>query len=228
MDIENSFYNLGVKLACAARGKDVNDIIVLEEMLNKVADTKAANYGYAQRMICKVASEFFAEAGLKDEYEFHLFDKLANAPQWFPEMDDFSDAAQEGIGRVALEMNEEAQTQNGDAVVKFASGILPAALSMAGRSTPEVVKTMAGAGALGGGVMGGLYWLMNRHTKEDEDEAEVIKAKIDYYNRVSGEIKRQLANKGRMNTDEAKRTAKAPAGNKQQTAPQDQAVPTLF
>jgi len=47
----------------------------------------------------------------------------------------------------------------------------------------------------GGGIAGGLYWLLNRHSEEDEDEAEVVKAKIDYYNKISDEIKRQLGTK---------------------------------
>jgi prefoldin subunit 5 len=36
---------------------------------------------------------------------------------------------------------------------------------------------------------------LNRHSQEDEDEAEVVKAKIDYYNKISDEIKKQLGTK---------------------------------
>ena len=82
-----------------------------------------------------------------------------------------------------------------EALTKEASSLLPNLVSLTGRATPEAVKIMAGAGALGGGITGGLYWLLNRHSQEDEDEAEVIKAKIDYYNRLSNEIKRQLSGK---------------------------------
>lgn len=189
---ESSFFNLGVKLASVSLGRDPKDMLALSGFVSAVDNPKENNYGYIQKLACRIAADAFAEAGRKDELEYHLFEKLASSSQWFPEMDAYSDAAFRALGAVAMEYNSAVKEANCDAIVKQANNFLPGLISMTGKSTPDIVKAMAAAGALGGGVTGGLYWLLNRHSQEDEDEAEVIKAKIDYYNRVSNEIKRQL------------------------------------
>jgi len=192
---DSSFFNLGVKLAAAANDRDPQSLVTLAGMVSTIDNPKEANYGYLQKFVCKIASDAFSEAGRKNEFEYHIFNKLASTPVWFKEFDTYSDAALTALGKIAMEyeqLNKEAST---DAVVKEAQNLLPNILATAGRATPEVLRSIAAAGALGGGITGGLYWLLNRHSQEDEDEAEVIKAKIDYYNKISDEIKRQLGTK---------------------------------
>jgi glycerate kinase len=99
------------------------------------------------------------------------------------------------IGKIAAENEQQIKEASSEEIVKQANNLLPNLVSMAGKSTPDIVKSIATAGAVGGGITGGLYWLLNRHSQEDEDEAEVVKAKIDYYNKISDEIKRQLGTK---------------------------------
>lgn len=192
---DSSFFNLGVKLAAAARNRDSNNIVALSGFVSTIDNPKEANYGFTQKFVCKVAADAFAEAGRKNEMEYHIFEKLAQAAVWHPEFDRYSDAAFAALGKIAFEQETQAKEAKADLLVKQAKNFLPELLSMAGSSTPDIIKAMAAAGALGGGVTGGLYWLLNRHAQEDEDEAEQIKAKINYYNKISDEIKNQLGTK---------------------------------
>jgi len=189
---DSSFFNLGVKLAASARGRDPQNLVTISGLVSTIDNPKEANYGFVQKIMCKVAAHAFEEAGRKNEIEYHIFEKLAHTAMWYPELDKYSNAALSALGKIALEHEQQIKEASNEEITKQAQNLLPGLLAMAGKSTPEVIKAVAGAGALGGGVTGGLYWLLNRHAQEDEDEAEVIKAKIDYYNKISDEIKRQL------------------------------------
>lgn len=192
---DSSFFNLGVKLAAAAHNRDSNNIVALSGFASTIDNAKEANYGFIQKFACRVAADAFAEAGRKNEMEYHVYEKLASAPLWYAEFDRYSDAAFAALGAVAMEHEQQVKEAKADALVKEAKNFLPNLISMAGSSTPDIIKAMAAAGALGGSVTGGLYWLLNRHSQEDEDEAEQIKAKVNYYNKISDEIKRQLGTK---------------------------------
>lgn len=190
---EQSFFNLGVKLAAVTHNQAPENMVALDGFVSTVGNYKEQGYGNLQRMLCKIAADAFDEAGRKNDLTYHVYEKLSHTPEWYPVMDMYSDAAMVAIGKVAAEYEKSLSTESRDVLVKTATGLLPAMLIQGGKSTPDIVKNLAGVGALGGGVAGGLYWLLNRHSNEDEDKAEAIKAKIDYYNRVSNEIKQQLA-----------------------------------
>ena len=192
---DSSFFNLGVKLASAARGRDPQSLVTISGLVYTVDNYKETNYGFIQKFACKIAADAFAEAGRKNEMEYHIFEKLAHTPFWHPEFDAYSDAALASLGKIADEYEQQIKEASNDTIVKQAANFLPSLLTTAGKVTPDVVRAIAGVGAVGGGITGGLYWLLNRHSEEDEDEAEVVKAKIDYYNKISDEIKRQLGTK---------------------------------
>jgi hypothetical protein len=192
---DSSFFNLGVKLASAARGRDPQSLVTISGLVSTIDNYKETNYGFIQKFACKIAADAFAEAGRKTEIEYHIFEKLAHTPSWYPEFDAYSDAALASLGKIADEYEQQIKEASNDTIVKQAASFLPNILTTAGKVTPEVVRAIAGVGAVGGGITGGLYWLLNRHAEEDEDEAEVVKAKIDYYNKISDEIKRQLGTK---------------------------------
>jgi hypothetical protein len=192
---DSSFFNLGAKLASATLGRDPQSLVTISGLVSTIDNPKEENYGFVQKLVCKVAADAFSEAGRKAEIEYHIFEKLAHTANWYPEFDAYSDAALMALGKVAVEHEQQIKEASTEEIVKQANNILPNLVSMAGKSTPDVIKSIATAGALGGGITGGLYWLLNRHSQEDEDEAEVVKAKIDYYNKISDEIKRQLGTK---------------------------------
>jgi hypothetical protein len=189
---DSSFFNLGVKLAAAARGRDPQNLVTISGLVSTIDNPKEANYGFVQKIMCKVAAQAFEEAGRKNEMEYHIFDKLAHTSAWYPEFDTYSNAALFALGKIVTEKEQQIKEASNEEITKQAQNLLPGLIAMSAKSAPEAVKVIAGAGALGGGITGGLYWLLNRHAQEDEDEAEVIKAKVDYYNKISDEIKRQL------------------------------------
>lgn len=121
-----------------------------------------------------------------------MYTALYKTAHWFKELDLFSDASLAALGRLYTTYEKQAKNERLDDIVKAAKISVPGLVSMAGESVPEVVKNLAAVGTIGGGVAGGLYWMMNRHSNEDEADSEAIKAKIDYYNNLSNEIKRQL------------------------------------
>lgn len=192
---DSSFFNLGVKLAAAVRNRDSQNLVSLSGLTSTIDNPKEANYGFVQKFACKIAADAFAEAGRKSEMEYHIFEKLASVPVWYSQFDAYSNAAFAALGRVATEYEQQVKQASNDDLVKEASSLIPKLIAMTGKSTPDIIKGFAGAGAIGGGITGGLYWLLNRHAQEDEDEAEAIKAKTDYYNKISDEIKRQLGTK---------------------------------
>lgn len=192
---DSSFFKIGVNLAASARNRDPQSLVSLTGLTATLDNPKEANYGFVQKFVCKIAADAFAEAGRKHEIEYHVFEKLALAPVWYSQFDNYSDAALITLGKIAMEYEEKKKEAATEAITKEAATFLPNLISMTGKSTPDIVRGLAAAGAIGGGITGGLYWLLNRHSQEDEDEAEVIKAKIDYYNKISDEIKRQLGTK---------------------------------
>ncbi len=199
---EKQFYNLGVKLAAFTFNKSAADLALIDGFNQGLSDTSNPNYGTLQQMVCKIAADVFDEAGRKDEPLYHVYAGLTKASTWFKEFDIFSDAALMAMGKLALEKNAADREIKHEAIVKEARNFLPNLVNMVGSSTPEIVKDTAGAGVLGGSLLGGLYWLLNRHSNEDEDKAEVIKAKINYYNKLSDEIKNQLRqNPGATSSD---------------------------
>ncbi len=179
-------------MAAALNNKSAKDMTALCGFVATVDNSKEANYGYIQRMACKIAAEAFAEAGRKKEFEYHVLDSLSKSATWYPELDQYSDVVFNVLGKLAYEYEKEKNESLNNDIVSKSAGLLPGLISSTASHTPDIVKTMAMAGALGGSATGGLYWLLNRHSEEDEDKAEQVKAKIDYYNRISNEIKNQL------------------------------------
>jgi hypothetical protein len=188
----SKFFNLGVKLAAAVNNKTDKELCAISGYLDTIGNHKEANYGALQKMVCKIASDVFDEAGRKYDFEYHFLKELSKSANWLPELDKYSDAVLMALGKVATEYEVQKGDDFKDGVVNKSASLLPKLIGMAGATTPELIKAMAAIGAAGGAATGGLYWLLNRDSQEDETESEAVKAKIDYYNRVSNEIKNQL------------------------------------
>jgi hypothetical protein len=186
------FYNVGLKLAAALNNKTEAELVALDGFISTMQNPKVANYGALQKIACKIAADAFEEAGRKDDPVYHMYTALYKTAHWFKELDLFSDASLAALGRLYTTYEKQAKNERLDDIVKAAKISVPGLVAMAGESVPEVVKNLAAVGTIGGGVAGGLYWMMNRHSNEDEADSEAIKAKIDYYNNLSNEIKRQL------------------------------------
>lgn len=198
---DDIFFNLGAKIAAVNLNRNSEDLTTIASFVSTVDNVKEANYGALQKFVCKVAADSFAALGQQNELEYHIYEKLASTPVWYPELDMFSDAVFASLGKVATEHHESEKNIMNDALVKSSSikeklmGLIQpvlGALKSTAEVTPQIIQGVALAGAAGGSALGSLYWLLNSHASEDEADAEVLKAKIDYYNKVNNEIKKQL------------------------------------
>lgn len=188
----DNFFKLGVKLAAAHHNRTPSNLCLISGVVAQTQNVTDPNYGSLQRMVCKVAADVFDEAGQKDDLTYHAMSKLATAPTWYPALDVFSDAALRALGVVTKEVHDKQAHANNERTTEKAASSLLGLASRVSTAIPSSAKALAGMGAVGGGLAGGLYWLLNRDSAEDEADSEVVKAKIDYYNRLASEIKGQL------------------------------------
>ncbi len=195
MNLEK-FKALGVATKAAAYGFTPGDIVCLDAYNTATKNMHSADYGKMQKMACLTAAKVFEHAGLVNDRFYHVFSKLASYPAWHEELDVFSDSVLEALG-FFKKADEALQMENQkDDYVKSANmSALKKLLGIGATVTPEVVKAIAAAGVMTGGLGGGLAWLLNRHTNEDDVENELLADKIDYYNSLSKEIKNRLKSK---------------------------------
>jgi hypothetical protein len=191
---EKDYFTFGVKLAAISRGCSDSDLIANDTYVSEVSNSKAANYGAVQQMVCKIASNIFEQADKQDDLLYHMYTKLASAPNWYPELDAYSDAVLNTLATVKKAESIAAHVEYKDDLVKAATvkGFLGKLTGLIGAAAPETIKGLATLAVMTGGLGGGLGWTLGRHTQEDDTENEAIKTKVDYYNSLANEIKRNL------------------------------------
>lgn len=189
----SSHYEFGKKIAAAMFNVDPRDLPFYEGQAEAIADTRDPGYGNLQRVMCKAAARAFEEAGRVDEFDYHLMVKLAEAQQWYPELDQYSDAVIKAFGRASEEMKMAAEVTRNETMLKVAGGLGGALLGGAAKITPDVIKSIATLGVGGGALAGSLYWLLNRDSTADETDIEAMKTKRDYYKKLTGDIQSELS-----------------------------------
>ena len=76
-------------------------------------------------------------------------------------------------------------------------GALSSALARLGiGAAPGVVRTLLAGGAGLGVGLGGMHWLLNKDTREDQEDVEVLRAKIDAHDRLQRDLRREMSRKG--------------------------------
>ena len=190
--MESKFFNLGLSIAAAAKGETVDSLMRKKASTDTVANHRTPGYGAVQRMVCKYAAEAFKESGKMTSFPYHMYEKLAHTRNWYPELDDWYDAAASALGKVHQDIRKEAADAERGEIFKYA-GIGSSVLSGLGKITPEVWKSLLAAGSLAGVTGGTTAWLANRSVEEDEPQLQAMKEKIKYYNQLSDEIESQLS-----------------------------------
>jgi hypothetical protein len=191
--METPSFHLGLSIAAAARGIPVETLLYKKAAVDTLADHKQLGYGALQRVVCKYAAEAFKEAGKMTKFAYHMYNNLAHVENWYPELDDYYDAAVMALGKVHGDIRKEAQENTNAAVFNKQAGIAGNLLAGIGKITPEVWKTLLAAGSTGGVVGGTTAWLANRSVEEDAPKLQAMKEKIKYYNQLTDEIETQLA-----------------------------------
>lgn len=189
----NEYYKAGVKLAAMAAGVPSEQVAELDGITSHIDNPKVPGYGNLQRLMCKYAAEAFKEAGEMTSFEYCMFKEASEAPEWFPEFDHLSNSVFKALGRTVEYAREDENFKAHEAIKEASSGLLfPALAGGVVRNTPALIKQIATLGLASGAGIGSLAWLLNRHSRQDEDEIEAIKAKRDYYRKLTSEIRDEL------------------------------------
>lgn len=150
-----------------------------------------------EHAVIKLAADLMAEAGRMRYLAWHVADSISKSATqtWPPEFSEFSDMVLGAIGREVIREKRAAaaDTDLDDGSMKVAAAKW--LLSLVGRGaslTPDMMKALLGVSALGGGALGGVAWKLNRDTTQDEADLEAMRAKIDAYDRIAGDIEGQL------------------------------------
>lgn len=197
--MESPHFILGMKLAAAAKGISSDDLLQKKAYVETVSNPRVEGYGSIQRLVCKYAAEAYAESGKMDNFSYHVFEKLASARPWWPELDPYYEAAVTAIGRVHSQLGKEAAEKHNDTMLKEAAMFRNLAGGI-GKVSPGLMKAVLAGGALTGTIGGSLSWMANRGVSQDASKIEAMKAKIKYYNQLSSEIENEL--KARGNPDD--------------------------
>lgn len=173
--------------------------------MNVPAETFPEKQGYVEaldkspevkRMLCKMACAMYDACGKTTYFQRHFYDVLSKEASWDPSNDEHVGAIFYALGKVIPELEQEsAQTKSAGLVSK---GMLANLVGRGVAATPEMIKTMAALGVGTGVGVGGLSWYLNRDSKEDEDDLEVMRSRIDNYNRITGELTSQLKRNGKI------------------------------
>lgn len=178
-------------MACLEQGVPPAAYPFHQSMVENLSNPWAENYGSLEKMASHVAAELFEAAGQRISPEYCLYDQLRKVANWNPYFDRyvqpvFNAICQAGLAGIAEDQENAEQVKR--AFVGHALGLLGKAFT----STPALAKTIIAGGAAGGAGLGALYWALNRHSTEDNDKNEAMKARIKLYRRITSEISEDL------------------------------------
>jgi len=199
--MESPYYNLGLSIAAAAHGVSAQEVMAKKASVETVGNHKEPGYGAIQRLVCKYAASAYEECGQMEKFAYHVFNKLASARPWWPEYDEYYDAAASALGRVHGEIRKEAERAESREIYKSA-GVFGNVAGGLAKLSPSVLRTMLAGGAVAGLGTGSLAWLANRGIQHDQPKLEAMRNRIDYYNQLTEEIESELASRGTPATRE--------------------------
>lgn len=175
-------------------------------------DYHEPNYGALQKVAATFARNAYASAGLDASYEFFLFDGLTKVSHWLPEYDHFTDPVFRLIANHWSDVVCEQAAQESQEKSAAVAGILSGLGSLVAKGGPAAVKTLLTLGAATGAGAGALYWGLNRHATEDEDNIEAMKERLHHYNQITRELTQDLQRNSVSTPQAAKKTVQDDSG----------------
>ena len=177
----NEAYEIGGTLAALRMGVSPRALPFLKAASETLSDPNTPGYGKLQSLVCALVAGIYKEAGQMDAPEYHIYDTLSKSA-WVPALDRYYDVAVSALGAAGI-------------LEKAASsipGLLAEGVGKGVALTPELIKTMIGAGIGTGAAAGSLYWMANRDTDEDNANVEALRAKIRHYRQITKNISSDL------------------------------------
>ena len=173
-------YAMGIKEASVAYNADTADYYKAKQCVEASMESPEV-----QRMIAKVASVIFREAGddfIPERAVYEVIQRNENP---------LTEFSKQAFLYPVLETLSGFEKSAGlsDAISKLFGGL------------PETAATMA----IGGGAaLGGLGWLLNRDITSVEDDTEAKLEQARYYRRIAKDLQRRLKAKEEGNPDKKK------------------------
>lgn len=130
----------------------------------------------AKRDMCKLAAMAFEMDGAEKSAHAILFRNLSEAPEWYPEFDQFTDCV-------------------ASAIAKQASPLVPAAAMAANDKVGGLLAKLLALGTLGGIGAGGLGFLMARDSRQTSAENAAILEKVRAYRQLRRDLEEDMASK---------------------------------
>lgn len=144
------------------------------------------------RALVKFAANAYVETGATDKLGYFIFKGAGDLNRWSDTAESLADIVARSLGKQAMERSFLGDLTE-EELAKEASSTLFNMIGRGAALTPDVAKALLGGSLVVGGVGGGLTWAANRAIKEDEDDIEAMKAKIQTYRRLTGDIENELA-----------------------------------
>lgn len=186
---------IGLAFACAAAGVRHTEFVESHQKLATIKQASLAADAKTFQVICKMAATLFDLAGRQREFPFHVYTKLASLRSWNPLFTPWVEAVVAGLAHNPVNASDPSP----DAVVKFGAALTALPSMVAGgigrlgsAAVPAALTTALAASAGIGAGAGSLYWLANRHVREDDNENEALRQKRDYYRKITGDIADEL------------------------------------
>jgi hypothetical protein len=198
-------------MACLEQQVPVATFAFHKAAADHLNDFMSDNYGAMERMGCHLAAEMYKAAGLTVTPEYCVFDQLRKVANWNPALDKFVNPVYRAINNAVMgEHSKDAADMEliKKAMVANVLGLLGKAVT----STPTMAKTLVAGGAATGAGLGALYWALNRHSTEDDDKLEAMKAKIKLYRRITSEISEDMKRNNTLPPELSRNIIKEDAG----------------
>jgi hypothetical protein len=179
-------FRLGEAMAVTAM-----DIPLDAYLLAKAADqalTKNAEY---QRLLCHLGANVYRAADRGADLGCILLDKMASVNEWNDSLTPYSDAVLEAFAEEKL-----------GGVGATAAGLISKIPGVALSNTPNAVLSLGALAALGGGSVGALGWLFNRHATEDDLEVEKTNQRAKLYENLAARINQNIKDRAPAQTAE--------------------------
>lgn len=184
-------YDAGVKIACAFNGISPEEVIRHSSFSERfLADN------FAQQALCKIASTAFAEAGMADTLEYHLYENIAKRASFAPlstySVETFIVPVVHALHKEAKDISDAIQENTPGMTKKAALAFLSESIGKILGTVPEVSKDVMALSALGGAGVGSLAWALNRDSDTDAEEADEKHAQAMHYKRIAEDLRKRL------------------------------------
>lgn len=192
MPTNDKFFSLGVAIACANRQVPMSKLAGIAAEVNEYRNPHNPGYGELQKWAAKVALTIYDMAQATPDPVWHLFHKLAACERWEPAFDQFTDP----VFELLAEVEEHDVEKNA-----FFPAAMTAAVGKSVAMTPSMAKLLLSLSVLGGTATGAGAWVLNQDANKGDQDSQVLQSRIDYYNKLRGELKTRVGDRMNQNQE---------------------------